>query len=759
MSLRKLTYVNQLAVYGIVLGIVPLAVLGLFSSIRASDTIQSYVEAGNAQILKHSQLAIEQNLKTVETSLAAYLNSSGSAYSFNIPLNQDYYEPLTELQTNMRQLQVFELGVQDVTLYNRDYRWKMDNGGIAAYEPGTEKVRGLEEFLRSNANSVWTWDESLVQYVKKNPLFSPAPSAIIVAEIPFSHLSKLMLRANPLGSTAILDREGNLLMHQDTGSIQAMLAEPDLRQRLKADEAPEGQVNWTYQGHGFGITFIRSEYNGWIYLAAAELQVIQKESHAIRSFTLWTCGVIGFLILFASWFGSRNMYRPIRVLHDNLMEPVEGGGAKEPEEEDHLQRIGHRVRGMLDKEKKMTSQLQMYQSQLKASFVQRLLLGDVTRREIAEKQERFGFPRNWQLLKVMAVEIDTLEGTRYDDKDTDLLLFAISNMAGEMLPQAGQLIPVVLNNRQWSVLGTDGEDAKEWNKDIQQWAESLQHAVADYLGVTVSIGISQPLEDWNGIPRGLKQAEETLKYRLMLGNEAIIYSEDVLSEPETDVHYPVKLEQELISDIKNGYLQQAEERLRFLLQELVKPPFHFQEYQLSLLRIMTEIGSLLQEEGIPLRVIIQGEQPLMEQMSANRTVEEMEGWFIHKLIHPVIALLEERRSNQFQTISDAVIGMIHQDFDTDLTLELCASRIDYHPHYVSKVFRQETGVNFSEYLLKHRLQMAKKWLTETDMTITEMAEKLKYTNPTNFIRYFRKIEGITPGQYRELNGSSLRRTE
>ncbi|MNN74722.1 DNA-binding transcriptional regulator AraC [compost metagenome] len=55
--------------------------------------------------------------------------------------------------------------------------------------------------------------------------------------------------------------------------------------------------------------------------------------------------------------------------------------------------------------------------------------------------------------------------------------------------------------------------------------------------------------------------------------------------------------------------------------------------------------------------------------------------------------------------------------------------------------------------------MAKKWLTETDMTITEMAEKLKYTNPTNFIRYFRKIEGITPGQYRELNGSSLRRTE
>jgi two-component system, response regulator YesN len=758
MSLRKLTYVNQLAVYGIVLGIVPLAILGLFSSIRASTTIQSYVEVGNAQILKHSQLTIEQNLKAVETSVAAYLNSSGSAYSFNIPLNQEYFGPLTELQTNMRQLQVYELGVQDVTLYNRDYNWKMNNGGIAAYEPGTEEVPGLQELLLSNANSMWTWDENQVQFLKKNPLFSATPSSLIVAEIPLSHLSKLMLRTNPLGSTAILDREGKLLMHQDAGSVKAMLAEPDIRQRLTQDVSQEGQITLAYDGHDYGITFIRSEYNGWIYLAAAELELVQKESRAIRSFTLWTCAVIGHLILLASWFGSRNMYRPIRVLHDNLIEPNEEG-TKEPSEEDHLQRIGHRVQGMLDKEKKMTSQLQMVQSQLKASFVQRLLLGDVTKREISEKQERYGFSRNWRLLKVMTVEIDTLEGTRYEEKDTDLLLFAISNMVGEMLPPSRQLIPVVLNNRQWSILGTEGGEPKEWNREIQQWAEGIQQAVAEYLGITVSIGISQPLDDWSGIPAGLKQAEETLKYRLMLGNEAIIYSEDVLSEPEEDVRYPVKLEQELISAIKNGYRQQAEEKLRSMMQELVKPPFHFQEYQLSLLRIMTEIGSLLQEESIPLRMIIRGEQPLMEQMSANRTVEDMEGWFIEKLILPVIELLEERRSSQFQKISDAVIGMIHQDFDTDLTLELCASRIDYHPHYVSKVFRQETGVNFSEYLLKHRLQMAKRWLTETDMTITEMAEKLKYTNPTNFIRYFRKIEGITPGQYREMNGSSLRRTE
>ncbi|MNN98625.1 DNA-binding transcriptional regulator ChbR [compost metagenome] len=47
--------------------------------------------------------------------------------------------------------------------------------------------------------------------------------------------------------------------------------------------------------------------------------------------------------------------------------------------------------------------------------------------------------------------------------------------------------------------------------------------------------------------------------------------------------------------------------------------------------------------------------------------------------------------------------------------------------------------------------MAKRWLKETELTITDIAEKLKYNNPANFIRYFRKMEGMTPGQYRDKN--------
>ena len=47
--------------------------------------------------------------------------------------------------------------------------------------------------------------------------------------------------------------------------------------------------------------------------------------------------------------------------------------------------------------------------------------------------------------------------------------------------------------------------------------------------------------------------------------------------------------------------------------------------------------------------------------------------------------------------------------------------------------------------------MAKKWLIETNMTVKEISQRLQYNNPQNFIRFFKKKENKTPGEYRKEN--------
>ncbi|MGG1553406.1 helix-turn-helix transcriptional regulator [Paenibacillus ferrarius] len=102
-------------------------------------------------------------------------------------------------------------------------------------------------------------------------------------------------------------------------------------------------------------------------------------------------------------------------------------------------------------------------------------------------------------------------------------------------------------------------------------------------------------------------------------------------------------------------------------------------------------------------------------------------------------------------ISQQIIKIIHSEYDTDLTLASVASCMHYNPCYLSTVFRKETGVLFSEYLASYRHSMAIKWLVESEMFVKEISERLRYKNTQNFIRSFRRIESMTPGQFRALH--------
>jgi len=136
------------------------------------------------------------------------------------------------------------------------------------------------------------------------------------------------------------------------------------------------------------------------------------------------------------------------------------------------------------------------------------------------------------------------------------------------------------------------------------------------------------------------------------------------------------------------------------------------------------------------------------------TIEEIESWLNAQIIVKMIDTLSIREESQYKNISEKIVHIIQQEFDTDLTLESIAGRLHYNPNYLSSIFRKEMKISFSEYLSSYRHHIAKNWLTETTLSVKEISEKLKYKNPQNFIRSFKKLEGITPGKYRELKNHS-----
>ncbi|MDF2717669.1 MAG: AraC family transcriptional regulator, partial [Paenibacillus sp.] len=70
-------------------------------------------------------------------------------------------------------------------------------------------------------------------------------------------------------------------------------------------------------------------------------------------------------------------------------------------------------------------------------------------------------------------------------------------------------------------------------------------------------------------------------------------------------------------------------------------------------------------------------------------------------------------------------------------------------NYLSAYIKEKTGTNFSDHLNNVRIRQAKEMLYGTSLTIQDIGERIGYRNVTSFIRMFKKITGLTPGDYRK----------
>ena len=78
-----------------------------------------------------------------------------------------------------------------------------------------------------------------------------------------------------------------------------------------------------------------------------------------------------------------------------------------------------------------------------------------------------------------------------------------------------------------------------------------------------------------------------------------------------------------------------------------------------------------------------------------------------------------------------------------------AAHIGLSPEYVSRLFKQETGINLVNYIQTERLQAACSMLMGSELSVSEIAARLGFDNFAYFSKLFRKHTGVSPSTYRK----------
>jgi len=105
-------------------------------------------------------------------------------------------------------------------------------------------------------------------------------------------------------------------------------------------------------------------------------------------------------------------------------------------------------------------------------------------------------------------------------------------------------------------------------------------------------------------------------------------------------------------------------------------------------------------------------------------------------------------SNNLSIIKKS-IAYINDRYNQNLTLDMVAEHIGLNPSYFSSLFKKETGINFSNYLINLKIDNAKLLLRNTNLPLINIAIELGFDNQSYFSNVFKKSTGMTPNQYRQ----------
>ena len=117
--------------------------------------------------------------------------------------------------------------------------------------------------------------------------------------------------------------------------------------------------------------------------------------------------------------------------------------------------------------------------------------------------------------------------------------------------------------------------------------------------------------------------------------------------------------------------------------------------------------------------------------------------------------MEQRISDNDRNLKDNLLNYILTNYkQPDLSIQTVADATGVRKAQISTLIKEETGLGFVQYVSFLRMNEFKRLLVQSDETIRELVLQIGYNDVPNFLRKFKSLEGMTPGQYRQMRRQS-----
>ncbi|MDH6369959.1 two-component system response regulator YesN [Paenibacillus sp. PastF-3] len=585
---------------------------------------------------------------------------------------------------------------------------------------------------------------SVITYMQSLPLdsfndSSPAVAVVIIDEkIISSLLSGLTERYG--GWVHISDAEGNTIVLQgsDEQKMAHMTADSDF-DKTKVSQFYEDDL----------VITTRSDSNGWVYQTGIPRPILMDNANKIKQMSIQITGgtlLIGLIVgLILAYRNSAPINRMLSVMKEQF-------GKEEASAKNEFDFLSGNIANMITKNKLLETELNRQLPLVRDAFLKRLLAGEFkTHDEILTAAEQVGINLKQNTGYVGIVQIngyagmDSVEILNELNASRLLLKQSLSDLGVEVLMTdmgSDKVVTLFFSKEEETDKAYEAEN-------ITSILENLAQYVFNEYRITTQAGFGDLFTEITEIGLSFDQAKQALEYAVYMNKKGIVWSSEAQNE-NTTYYYPLDTEQRLISTIRAGELEEAKRIVRAIVaQNMEQRELSMEMKQQLVGEIKGTFLKLLDQkafteypdiESVKRRVIDIGSSERLEMIQTEFFVimEELCGLIANKKKDVHIQIIKQIKEYTAENYSD-----------TELSLYRVAEQVERPEKYISQLFKEVTGVNFSDHLIKVRMDQAVILLKDSRYTVDEIAIRVGYNSSHSFRRAFKRLIGVSPSAYRQ----------
>lgn len=582
---------------------------------------------------------------------------------------------------------------------------------------------------------------------------------VLMLDIPVNYIQEVMnsIKNSKGNSVFIIDTIGTVVSHSNKEMVLKNVMQEEYIKKIVAFGKNEGYFTEKIDSVEYVITYIYSSKLKWYFIEMVPYESIYARNFEIRNIVL----IITFVILILETGISILIALKVSSPFEKFIKDLRSYSssyilAEKKQSKNELEQISNSYLKLVQNIQTLKVKDGQWQMQLKTKVMTDYLINRASYKEdVREVFRNFSIDNYKGKYVVSILRIDNYGSFLGNPKETrDLLRLMLCNIASEIAVVEFRNEVVDMNTDHIALILETDTEWENSRDSLVNIIKKIQAVVEDISGLSVSAGIGSPVTYLNDLYISYERAVEVSNYRLVYGHKVVLLIDEIMHRIKESFNDSllIQKENEMFEALNLGKSEQVEKCFDSIVCVLGSYSYktvmmYFYKLYFTTLHLLS---SVVGNEDVVTHNNAETEINKLE------TVEEIKAWFMNLFLE-ILERLEEKKNNKTYNLIYGVSDYINDNFSNqNLSAELLSEKVSLTPHYFGKVFKKVTGMTYTEYITRLRIEKAKELLVDTNYKINEIGEKCGFTNYSYFVTIFKKNEGITPNTYRSENNNLVR---